>query len=124
MSSTQNTDVEALIATRIQARRLEVGMSQENLSKALGLTLHQVQEYEKGSDRVSSELLLNIADVLECNITQFFEDLTQRRTAASAPFATFMTTKEGVAIVKAMLKISDHDLRRKVIEIAEKFAET
>jgi transcriptional regulator with XRE-family HTH domain len=125
MSSKQNTaDVEALVGERIRSRRIEAGMSQENLGKALGLTLQQVRECEKGTHRISSGLLLKTAEVLECNLTQFFEHPNRVQTIASTPFSKFMSTKEGVAIIKAMLKISNQDLRRKVIEIAEKLAET
>ncbi|HEV7878644.1 helix-turn-helix transcriptional regulator [Bradyrhizobium sp.] len=125
MSPKKNTaDVGALVGKRIRSRRIEAGMSQENLAKALGLTLQQVREYEKGTQRISSGLLLKIAELLECNVTHFFEHPNRVQTSASTPFAKFMSTKEGVAIIKAMLKISNRDLRRKVIEIAEKLAET
>jgi hypothetical protein len=35
-----------------------------------------------------------------------------------------MATRDGVAIIKAMLKIKNQALRRTVIDIAEKLAET
>jgi transcriptional regulator with XRE-family HTH domain len=124
MSSKQNTaNVEALIGERIRSRRLQAGVSQETLGRALGITFQQVQKYEKGSNRVSAGRLLKIAEVLECNVMDFFEGVGVGKTAAGGPFSKFLATNDGVAIVEAMLKIEDRTLRRKVIDIAEKLAE-
>jgi transcriptional regulator with XRE-family HTH domain len=87
MSSKQNTaDVETLIGDRIRSRRLQVRVSQEPLSKALGLTFQQVQKYEKGTNRVSAGRLLKIAEVLQCNVMDFFEGVGGGMTAAGGTF--------------------------------------
>jgi hypothetical protein len=62
--------------------------------------------------------------VLECDVTDFFEELRGGRTRAAAEFSKFLSTKEGVAIVEAMLRIRTPEMRRTVIDIAEKLAET
>src|SRR3954447_16738357 len=108
MSSKQNTaDVEALIGERIRSRRIQANVSQDTLGQALGITFQQVQKYEKGSNRVSAGRLLKIAEVLECNVIDFFEGVGGGEAAAGGPFLKFLATKEGVAIVEAMLKIED-----------------
>lgn len=43
------------IGRRIRIRRLELGMSQTVLADALDLSFQQVQKYEKGKNRVSSD---------------------------------------------------------------------
>jgi transcriptional regulator with XRE-family HTH domain len=124
MSSKTNTaDVEALIGARIRSRRIQARMSQETLGEALGVSFQQIQKYEKGSNRVSAGRLLKIADVLECNVMDFFEGIGSGKIGAGGPFSKFLATNDGVAIVEAMLRIEDQTLRRKVIEIAEKLAE-
>jgi transcriptional regulator with XRE-family HTH domain len=124
MSSKTNTaDVEALIGQRIRSRRIQVKMSQETLGEALGLTFQQIQKYEKGTNRVSAGRLLKIADVLDCKVIDFFEGIGSGKIGASASFSKFLATKDGVAIVEAMLKIEDEALRRTVIDIAERLAE-
>jgi transcriptional regulator with XRE-family HTH domain len=123
MTAKQNTaDIEALIGERIRSRRIQVGMSQQELGKALGVTFQQVQKYEQGSNRVSYGGLLKIAEALECDVMQLFEGLKVQK-ATGSPFSKSMSTKEGVAIIKAMLKIESQEIRRTVIDIAEKFAE-
>jgi transcriptional regulator with XRE-family HTH domain len=123
-SNKRNTaEIESLIGERIRFRRIRVGMSQEQLGKALGVTFQQIQKYEKGANRVSSSRLVRIAEVLECNVMLFFEGLDLIDTPTSTPFSQFLSTKDGVAIVEAMLKIRTQELRRTVIDIAEKLAE-
>jgi transcriptional regulator with XRE-family HTH domain len=124
MGSKQNTaDVDALIGECIRSRRLQAGVSQETLGRALGITFQQVQKYEKGSNRVSAGRLLKIAETLECNVIDFFEGVGSGKTPAGRTFSKFLATKDGVAIVEAMLKIKDETLRRAVIEIAERLAD-
>jgi transcriptional regulator with XRE-family HTH domain len=123
-SNKRNTaEIESLIGERIRFRRIQVGISQEQLGKALGVTFQQIQKYEKGANRVSAGRLVRIAEVLECNVMLFFEGLDLIDAPTSTPFSQFLSTKDGVAIVEAMLKIRTQELRRTVIDIAEKLAE-
>jgi transcriptional regulator with XRE-family HTH domain len=125
MSSKNNTaELEAQIGERIRSRRIRVGMSQANLGEPLGVTFQQIQKYERGANRISAGRLLKVAEVLECDVTDFFEGLQRGRTRAAAEFSKFLSTKEGIAIVEAMLRIRTQEMRRTVIDIAEKLAET
>lgn len=58
------TTVDVEIGQRIRAARLHIGMSQEKLGEALGITFQQVQKYEKGVNRVAGSRLTGIAHVL------------------------------------------------------------
>jgi transcriptional regulator with XRE-family HTH domain len=125
MSSKNNAaELEARIGERIRSRRIRAGVSQENLGKPLGITFQQIQKYEKGTNRVSAGRLLKIAEVLECDVMDFFEGLRDNRTRAAAEFSQFLSTKEGIAIVEAMVKIKTQEMRRTVIDIAEKLGKT
>jgi transcriptional regulator with XRE-family HTH domain len=125
MSSKNNTaELEAQIGERIRSRRIHAGVSQENLGKLLGVSFQQIQKYEKGTNRVSAGRLLKIAEVLECDVTDFLEGLQDSRTSSAAEFSKFLATKEGIAIVEAMMRIRTQEMRRTVIDIAEKLAET
>src|SRR5215210_7782636 len=65
--------VDKHVGSRIRTRRLLVGLSQEKLADALGLTFQQVQKYEKGTNRVGVGRLLQIADILGVTIDYFVE---------------------------------------------------
>jgi transcriptional regulator with XRE-family HTH domain len=124
MKPKHNTaDVEVQIGERIRSRRIQIGMSQVQLGQALGVTFQQVQKYEKGANRVSGGRLLKIAEALECDVTNFFEGLRGDAPRTAPLFSKFLSTKEGVALVEAMVKIKTQELRRAVIDIAEKLAE-
>ena len=64
------------MGARIRARRLEIGMSQERLAELLGVTFQQVQKYEKGINRVSSERIWDISGALDLPVIKFFPDPT------------------------------------------------
>jgi transcriptional regulator with XRE-family HTH domain len=117
-------EIDTLIGERVRSRRMQAKMSQAALGEAIGITLQQVQKYEDGTDRIGSGRLLEVAEALECDVMEFYMGGNSDQTIADAPVSTFMATKDGVAIIKAMLKIKNQALRRTVIDIAEKLAET
>src|SRR5271170_2469135 len=63
------------VGNRIRMRRLLLGMNQETLANALGLTFQQVQKYEGGANRVSASRLSAMADILGVPISFFFGDV-------------------------------------------------
>ena len=56
-------------------RRLLLGMNQDGLAKAIGLTFQQVQKYERGANRISASRLADVAKVLDVPIAFFFSGL-------------------------------------------------
>ena len=67
--------IDVHVGGRIRMRRLLLGMNQETLANALGLTFQQVQKYEGGANRVSASRLSAMADILSVPISYFFGDL-------------------------------------------------
>src|SRR6266511_2241696 len=61
------------VGSRVRARRMTLGMSQEKLGDALGLTFQQVQKYEKGTNRIGASRLHHIAHILQVPITFLFD---------------------------------------------------
>ena len=66
--------VDKHIGRRIRALRVILGMSQEKLAEALGITFQQVQKYENGTNRVSAGRLHHLASVLGVPVGRFYED--------------------------------------------------
>ena len=73
------------VGSRMRMRRMALGMSQEKLAKALGLTFQQVQKYEKGANRMGSSRLHHAADVLGVAAAFFFEEQVGGLTVARHP---------------------------------------
>ena len=65
--------IDTHVGSRVRMRRLILSMSQEKLADAIGLTFQQVQKYEKGTNRMGSSRLQQIANVLKVPVTFFFE---------------------------------------------------
>lgn len=84
MSVTSNP-IDVHVGNRIRLRRTLLGMSQERLGNALGLTFQQVQKYERGRNRVGASRLYDLARVLDVPVAFFFEGLTSHDTIPPQP---------------------------------------
>ena len=69
--------IDVHVGTRIRLRRTLLGMSQERLGEALGLTFQQVQKYERGVNRVGASRLFDLSRVLDVPISFFFDDMPE-----------------------------------------------
>jgi len=78
--------IDCHVGARIRRRRVELGMSQEKLGEALGLTFQQVQKYERGANRVGASRLYDMGRILGVEIGWFFADMPDA-VAASSPAA-------------------------------------
>lgn len=124
-------DTDRHAGSRLRMRRTLVGMSQEKLGEALGLTFQQVQKYEKGTNRMGASRLQQIGQVLGVAPSYFFEGLPGSDTATGLGFAedgsagliSFVSSSEGMALNKAFPRIKDARVRRKIIDLVVALAE-
>ncbi len=105
---------------RILLRRKMIGMSQGTLGTALGITFQQVQKYEKGTNRVGSSRLSNIAQILGVPVSYFFGELSAADNkddsiALNDPVMAFLATDEGRQLNIAFGKISSPAIRKRVV---------
>src|SRR5215470_2202874 len=68
--------IDVHVGSRVRLRRTLLGMSQEKLGEALGLTFQQVQKYERGANRVGSSRLFQLSRVLDVPVSYFFEEMS------------------------------------------------
>src|SRR3954471_2732243 len=67
--------VDVHVGARMRQRRTLLGMSQEKLGTAVGLTFQQIQKYERGSNRIGSSRLFEFAKVLDVPVNYFFDEM-------------------------------------------------
>jgi S-adenosylmethionine synthetase len=67
--------IDVHVGSRVRLRRTLLGMSQEKLGEAIGLTFQQVQKYERGVNRVGASRLFDLSRVLDVPISFFFDDM-------------------------------------------------
>jgi len=116
------------VGSRVRLRRTLLGMSQEKLAQALGLTFQQIQKYERGANRIGSSRLFKLSQILDVPVSFFFDDMTaDTATGATAPTDApenpsgpdTLTKRETLELVRAYYRIPDDRLRRKVFELVK-----
>ena len=125
--------IDAHVGARVRLRRTLMGMSQEKLGDALGLTFQQVQKYERGVNRIGASRLFDLARVLDVPIGFFFDDLPAemggnaavRSRPALFGFAETgdsfeddtMNKRETLELVRAYYRITDPSIRKRVFDL-------
>jgi transcriptional regulator with XRE-family HTH domain len=110
-----------------------LGMSQDKLADALGLTFQQIQKYEKGVNRIGSSRVFEISRVLGVPIQFFFDDF-DADTGRSYGFAEtggddgmammeLLNTAEGVQLCKHFASIKDPKIRKRVLELVKSLSD-
>lgn len=94
------------VGLRVRLRRQRLGLSQDALAKALGLSFQQVQKYERGTNRVSASKLFEIAGALEAPVAWFFEGLVQSdadpETAEDWALRLYLQTEQAQRLARAV----------------------
>ena len=126
--------VDVHVGSRVRMRRTLLGMSQEKLGEALGLTFQQVQKYERGANRMGSSRLFEISRIFDVPISFFFEDMTPETASATSvvqpgqpatqfPAVEFkpspLTKRETLELVRAYYRITDPGVRESVFELTK-----
>ena len=65
------------LGKKLRMRRLSLGLTQTKVAQAINVTFQQIQKYEKGTNGVSSNRLMQLSNFLKVPITYFFEDFKE-----------------------------------------------
>lgn len=117
------------VGNRIRMRRIMMGLSQQQLGDAIGVTFQQVQKNEKGTNRISASRLQKISEVLQVPISFFFDGRLGEPTSVnldesySPEYVTdFLSTSASLTLMHAFMRISDPKLRRSIAVLVEQIA--
>ena len=119
--------VDKHVGARVRMQRMMLGMSQEKLAAGLSITFQQVQKYEKGANRISASRLQQIAGILGVPAHFFFDGApgsskSNRATSDQVPYdevLAFVTSSDGLALVRAFTRIKQSALRRSIVQMVE-----
>jgi transcriptional regulator with XRE-family HTH domain len=125
--------IDVHVGGRVRLRRTLMGMSQERLGEALGLTFQQVQKYERGVNRIGASRLFDLARVLDVPIGFFFDDMPDGMGGTAPGFARravggFADAQDGfeddtlhrretLELVRAYYRITDPAVRKRVFDL-------
>jgi transcriptional regulator with XRE-family HTH domain len=128
--------VDLHVGSRVRLRRTLLGMSQEKLGNAVGLTFQQIQKYERGANRIGASRLFDMASVLDVPVQFFFDDMPVAETVAEdyrppsgSPEPNIaaldqdpMAKRETLELVRTYYRIPNANLRRKLFDLAKALA--
>jgi transcriptional regulator with XRE-family HTH domain len=124
--------VDVQVGARVRLRRNMLGLSQEKLGEAIGLTFQQVQKYERGANRIGASRLHELSRVLDVPVSFFFDDTDPVRAPAipggfaEPPVEAFesdpLRRRESIDLVEAYYAIDDAAVRRRLFELAKALA--
>ena len=127
--------IDAHVGSRLRLRRTLLGMSQEKLGRALGLTFQQVQKYERGTNRIGAGRLYRLGEILEVPVAFFYDDMPDDVQAAAQQVTGFAETgqehyepveeaarRETLELVRAYYRIRPEEKRLRMFDLVKAVA--
>lgn len=122
--------VDVHVGGRVRLRRMLLGMSQDKLGEALGLTFQQVQKYEKGVNRIGASRVFEISRILSVPIQFFYDDFDGKlgqsygfADVADQSFMKLLHSPEGVQLCRHFSDITDPKVRKRVLDLVKTLAD-
>jgi transcriptional regulator with XRE-family HTH domain len=120
--------VDIHVGKRLRQRRTFVGMTQEQLGAALGITFQQIQKYERGANRIGASRLFDICRILDVPPQFFFEAMPENGGAAAVSALSLPARsddpvdRETMDLVRAYRQIDSSSVRHRLLELARALA--
>lgn len=135
--------VDVYVGQKVRSRRNLIGITQENLAEAAGITFQQVQKYEKGRNRLSASRLYQFSRVLEVPVSYFFEGFSasdfqvgiqggfaeneQEAYSAESPddkqdYKNILESKETIELIRSYYAIEDEKLRKDFLKMLKQMS--
>lgn len=133
--SKQNIDTH--VGKRLRLRRTMMGLSQEALAKAVGITFQQVQKYEKGVNAMNANRLYEFSQFMRIPVAYFFEGLnaaaeiaSETATGFAEPGESFqhdstknVSDRESLEMMKAFKRIKEQQVRKRLSDLVRAIAD-
>ena len=124
--------IDVHVGSRVRLRRTLLGMSQEKLGDAIGLTFQQVQKYERGANRIGASRLYDLSRVLDVPVSFFFDDAPIGENEPPMPAGVEeeavpieldpMAKRETLELVRAYYRVTDPSVRKRLFELTKSLA--
>lgn len=129
-------DIDSYVGKRLRLRRTMMGLSQEAVAKAVGITFQQVQKYEKGVNAMNARRLVEFSSFMNVPVAYFFEglgveaegDAAQPATGFAEAATSFehdspVSDRESLEMMKAFKRISKHQIRKRLADLVRAIAD-
>lgn len=116
------SEIDQHVGERIRRRRILLGLTQDQLGDALGISYQQIQKYETGVNRVSAGRLYQIAQHLKVSVDELFGGLDTGRLTSDADSGVDLAARHVIDLVRAYSQISEEHLRLAVLSLVRAMA--
>ncbi|MFK7840557.1 MAG: helix-turn-helix domain-containing protein [Bdellovibrionales bacterium] len=119
-------NVDVHVGQRLRVRRSLLGLSQEKLADAIGLTFQQIQKYEHGVNRISAGRLFQFSKILDVPVAYFYDQIGNNSETANVGLSDneqesfshdgdVMQRKETIELVRAYYSVDDPNKRKEML---------
>ena len=130
-------DIDTHVGQRLRQRRNMMGLSQEALAKAVGITFQQVQKYEKGVNAMNANRLYEFSQFMRVPISYFFEGVENAmipepeepesgfaESGESFNHGKIVSDRESLEMMKAFKRIREHQVRKRLSDLVRAVADS
>jgi transcriptional regulator with XRE-family HTH domain len=131
MSAVKNIDTH--IGKQLRLRRTMMGLSQNSVAEAVGITFQQVQKYEKGTNALNASRLYQFSAFMKVPVAHFFEGFEGRGLRAAKGFGEAdgeifvhegaASDRESLEMMKAFKRIKEQIVRKRVADLVRAVAD-
>ena len=115
-------EIDVLIGKRLRHRRLQLGLSQQDVAASVGVRFQQIQKYECGANRISAARLWALSEALEVPVGYFYDglaDVAHRDSAAERQDGgEILARKETLDLIRAYYQLGERP-RRRLLDLAK-----
>ena len=124
------------VGLRLRQRRSLMGISQEKLAEAVGVTFQQIQKYENGANRISASRLFQFSQILDVPVNFFFDTFGGIKLASVAQGLAdndqddfsgqpddLMQQKETIDLIRVYYSIKNPKVRKDLFKLVKSMAE-
>ena len=104
--------IDVHVGSRVLERRILLGMSQAELSAAVGLSFQHIHKNETGTSRIGASRLYELSRILDVPVSYFFEGLDGRSEGVT-------TKRETLELVRAYYSIKSNKMRQRLFELVK-----
>ena len=128
-------DINSHVGARLKQRRTVMGLSQEAVAKAIGVTFQQVQKYEKGTNAMNASRLFEFARFMNVPVAFFFEGVEESNESSGAGFGlaespavqfdydNLASDRESLEMMKSFKRLKEPTVRKRLADLLRAIAD-
>jgi len=124
-------DIDTHVGKKLRLRRTMMGLSQDAVAKAVGITFQQVQKYEKGTNAMNANRLVEFSRFMHVPVSFFFDGLESGAATGMAETEgerfdhnqKTVSDRESLEMMKAFKRIKEQTIRKRLSDLVRAVAD-